>query len=165
MRILMALLAATAMTCASAPSAPSCVDLSGTYQLTGQPIRNGTGSTSFAFSEACTLKRIETLTIKQPGCRVELHIVGDGGRTTEAVLESDLQWFEDGVSATWSPEKTGATMLAGASSRTRTLTFRLSAQRDVLTISSEFDERGLALLFMPFHDHGAATCMMKRVKS
>jgi hypothetical protein len=40
---------------------------------------------------------------------------------------------------------------------------RLSPQRDMLTISSEFDERGLALLFMPFHDHGSATCVMKRV--
>ena len=165
MRIVMALLAATTMTCASAPVLPTCIDLSGTYLLTGQPVRKGTGSTTFAMGEDITLKKIEQLTINQPGCRLELHVVGDGGRASDTVLEKDLEWLEDGVSASWSPQKVGSTILAGASSRTRTLTLRLSGQHDTLTISSEFDERGLALLFMPFHDHGAATCEMKRVKS
>ena len=90
--------------------------------------------------------------------------VGDGGRIHEAVLQNDLSWTEDGVSTSWAPQKMGSAILAGASSRTRTLTLQLSPERDMLTISSEFDERGLALLFMPFHDHGAATCVMKRVK-
>jgi hypothetical protein len=110
------------------------------------------------------LKHVDTLTITQPGCRVEIHATGDGGKVHDAVLENDLSWTEDSVSASWSPQKIGSAILAGASSRTRTLTLRLSPQHDMLTVSSEFDERGLALLFMPFHDHGAATCVMKRVK-
>ena len=165
MRIASALLAALALTCASRPPSPACIDLSGTYELAGQPTRKGTGSTAFVFSEGAVLNRIETLTITQPGCRLELHATGDGGKIHDAVLQSDLAWSEDGVSASWSPQKIGAAILAGASSRTRTLTLHLSPARDTLTVSSEFDERGLALLFMPFHDHGAATCVMKRVKS
>jgi hypothetical protein len=165
MRIVPALLAAAALTCAIRPSSPTCIDLSGTYQLAGQPIRKGTGSTDFVFSEGASLKKVETLTITQPGCRVEIHATGDGGRIHDAVLENDLEWSSDGVSASWSPQKMGSSILSGASSRTRMLTLRLSPERDTLTISSEFDERGLALLFMPFHDHGAATCVMKRVKS
>ena len=162
MRIVMALLAAMALTCASQTMAPTCIDLSGTYTLAEQPVRKGTGSAAFVFGEGASLRKVETLTISQPGCRIELHATGDDGKTYDAVLENDLDWTEDGVSATWSPQKTGSAILAGASSRTRTLTLRLS--RDMLTISSEFDERGLALLFMPFHDHGAARCAMKRVK-
>ncbi|HEV7427683.1 MAG TPA: hypothetical protein VGQ46_15075 [Thermoanaerobaculia bacterium] len=165
MRILPALLAATALACASRQSVPACIDLSGTYKLTGQPSRQGTGSTAFVFGEGAVLNKVEALTITQPGCRVELHATGDGGKVHDAVLESDLSWTEDSVSASWSPQKIGAAILAGASSRTRTLTLRLSPERDTLTISSEFDERGLALLFMPFHDHGEATCVMKRVAS
>jgi len=100
----------------------------------------------------------------QPGCRLEIHVTGDGGKSHDVILEHDLHWTDDGVSTTWSSGKTGS-ILAGASSRSRTLTLRLSPQHDTLTISSEFDERGLALLFMPFHDHGAATCVMRRVSS
>jgi hypothetical protein len=131
--------------------------------LAEQPVRKGTGSAAFVFGEGASLAKVESLTISQPGCRVEIQARGDGGKSCDAILENDLDWTDDGVSATWSPQKTGSAILAGASSRTRTLTMRLSAQRDMLTISSEFDERGLALLFMPFHDHGAATCVMKRV--
>jgi len=163
MRIAAALLALGALTCATQSKGPACIDLSGTYKLAEQPVRKGTGSAAFVFGEGASLARVETLTISQPGCRIELQAKGDGGKTYEAVLENDLDWTDDGVSATWSPQKTTSSMLAGASSRTRTLTMRLSAQRDMLTISSEFDERGLALLFMPFHDHGSATCVMKRV--
>ena len=163
MRIVTALLAAAALACASRQSAPTCIDLSGTYKLTGQPTRQGTGSTAFVFGEGAVLNKVESLTITQPGCRIEIHATGDGGKVHDAVLENDLSWTEDGVSATWSPQKMGAAILAGASSRTRTLTLRLSPEHDMLTISSEFDERGLALLFMPFHDHGEATCVMKRV--
>ena len=165
MRIVTALLAAAALTCASRPSVPTCIDLTGTYQLSGQPTRQGTGSTAFVFGDGAALNKVETLTIIQPGCRLELHATGDGGKIHEAVLENDLAWTDDSVSASWSPQKMGAAILAGASSRTRTLTLRLSPEHDTLTISSEFDERGLALLFMPFHDHGEATCVMKRVKS
>jgi len=165
MRIVPALLAVAALTCAIRPPSPTCIDLSGTYQLAGQPIRKGTGSTDFVFSEGSSMKKVETLTITQPGCRIEIHATGDGGKIHDAVLEKDLEWSEDGVSASWSPQKMGSSILSGASSRTRTLTLRLSPEHDTLTISSEFDERGLALLFMPFHDHGAATCVMKRVKS
>ncbi len=164
MRIVTALLAATVMSCGSLAPSPACVDLTGTYELTGQPVRTGTGSTSFAFGEGATLRKVKTLTITQPGCRIELHLVADDGTTNDAVLENNLDWSEDGVTASWSPQKIGAAILTGASSRTRTLTLRLSPERDALTISSEFDERGLALLFIPFHDHGAATCVMKRVK-
>jgi len=160
-----ALLAAAALMCASRPPSPTCIDLSGTYQRTGQPVRKGTGSTDFVFSEGASLKTIDTLTITQPGCRIEIHATGDSGKIHDAVIESNLDWSEDGVSASWSPQKMGSSILSGASSRTRTLTLRLSPGHDTLTISSEFDERGLALLFMPFHDHGAATCVMKRVKS
>ncbi|MGH9424345.1 MAG: hypothetical protein ACRD3J_30515 [Thermoanaerobaculia bacterium] len=163
MRIVMALLAAAALSCASRPPAPACINLSGSYQLLGQPIRKGTGSKAFVFSEGAVLNKIDTLTITQPGCRIEIHATGDGGTIYDAILESDLSWTDDGVSASWSSQKLGAAMLTGASSRTRTLTLRLS-EPDTLTISSEFDERGLALLFIPFHDHGAATCVMKRVK-
>jgi len=165
MRLVTALLAAAALTCASRPPSPTCIDLSGTYQLAGQPLRKGTGSTDFVISEGASMKKIETLTITQPGCRIEIHAKGDGGKIHDAVLEKDLDWSEDGVTVSWSPQKVGSSILSGASSRTRTLTLRLSPERDTLTISSEFDERGLALLFMPFHDHGAATCVMKRVKS
>ena len=165
MRIATALLALAALTCATQPKRPACIDLSGTYKLAEQPVRKGTGSAAFVFGEGASLARLETLTILQPGCRIELQAKGDGGKTYDAVLENDLAWTDDGVSATWSPQKTTSSILAGASSRTRTLTMRLSPQRDMLTISSEFDERGLALLFMPFHDHGAATCVMKRVPS
>jgi hypothetical protein len=165
MRLVTALLAAVALTCAIRSPSPTCIDLSGTYKLAGQPVRKGTGSTNFVFSEGASLNKIETLTITQPGCRIEIHATGDGGKVHDAVLENDLEWSEDGVSASWSPQKVGSSILSGASSRTRTLTLRLSPEHDTLTISSEFDERGLALLFMPFHDHGAATCMMKRVKS
>jgi hypothetical protein len=164
MRIVMALFAAMALTCASQPMGPTCVDLSGTYTLAEQPVRKGTGSATFVFSEGASLTRVETLTISQPGCRLELHATGDGGKTHDAILENDLAWTDDGVSATWSPRKMGSAILAGASSRIRTLTLRLSRD-NTLTISSEFDEHGLALLFMPFHDHGAATCVMKRIKN
>lgn len=164
MRIFTALLAAAALTCATRPSAPTCIDLSGTYQLSTQPIRKGTGSTAFVFGEGAVLNKIDTVTIRQPGCRVEIRATGDGGTVHDAIMDKDLAWTDDSVSTSWSPRKMGAGILAGASSRTRTLTLRLSRQRDALTISSEFDERGLALLFMPFHDHGAATCVMKRVK-
>src|SRR5258706_3080048 len=163
MRIVTALLAAAALACASRQSVPTCIDLSGTYKLTGQATRQGTGSTAFVFSEGAVLNNVEALKIKQPGCRIELHATGDGGKVHDAVLENDLTWTEDSVSASWSPQKMGSAILAGASSRTRTLTLRLSPEHDTLTISSEFDERGLALLFMPFHDHGEATCVMKRM--
>ena len=163
MRIVTALLAAAALTCASRSSAPTCIDLTGTYQLSGQPTRQGTGSTAFVFGEGAVLNKVETLTITQPGCRIELHATGDGGKVHDAILENDLAWTDDSVSTSWSPQKMGAAILAGASSRTRTLTLRLSPEHDTLTISSEFDERGLALLFMPFHDHGEATCVMKRM--
>jgi hypothetical protein len=165
MRIVTALFAAAALTCASRQSMPTCIDLSGTYKLTGQPTRQGTGSTAFVFGESAVLNKVEALTITQPGCRIELHATGDGGKVHDAILENDLSWTEDSVSTSWSPQKMGAAILAGASSRTRTLTLRLSPEHDRLTISSEFDERGLALLFMPFHDHGEATCVMKRIKS
>jgi hypothetical protein len=164
MRIITALLAAAALTCATRQSAPTCIDFSGSYKLTGQPTRQGTGSTAFVFGEGAVLNKVESLTITQPGCRIELHATGDGGKIHDAVLENDLSWTEDSVSASWSPQKIGAAILAGASSRTRTLTLRLSPTHDTLTISSEFDERGLALLFMPFHDHGEATCVMRRTK-
>jgi hypothetical protein len=164
MRMVTALLAAAALTCATRPPSPTCIDLSGTYKLSGQPMRKGTGSTAFVFSEAAVLNRIETLTITQPGCRIEIHATGDGGKIHDAILQNDLSWTEDGVTTSWAPQKMGSAILAGASSRTRTLTLQLSPEHDTLTISSEFDERGLALLFMPFHDHGAATCVMKRVK-
>jgi hypothetical protein len=164
MRILTALLAAAALTCASRQSMPTCIDLSGTYKLSGQPTRQGTGSTAFVFGEEAVLHKVEALTITQPGCRIEIHATGDGGKVHDAILENDLSWTEDSVSASWSPQKMGSAILAGASSRTRTLTLRLSPEHDTLTISSEFDERGLALLFMPFHDHGEATCVMKRTK-
>jgi hypothetical protein len=163
MRIITALLAAAALTCASRQSVPTCIDLSGTYKLNGQPTRQGTGSTAFVFGEGAVLNKVESLTITQPGCRIELHATGDGGKVHDAVLENDLSWSEDSVSTSWSPQKIGSAILAGASSRTRTLTLRLSPEHDTLTISSEFDERGLALLFMPFHDHGEAMCVMKRV--
>ena len=165
MRIVTALFAAMALTCATQSSAPTCIDLSGTYALAEQPVRKGTGSAAFVFGEGVSLARVDTLTISQPGCRIELHATGDGGTSHDAVLENDLDWTDDGVSVTWSPQKTGSAILAGASSRTRTLTIRLSPGHDTLTLSSAFDERGLALLFMPFHDHGVATCVMKRVKS
>jgi hypothetical protein len=165
MRTVTALLAAAALTCASRQSLPTCIDLSGTYKLSGQPTRQGTGSTAFIFGEGAVLNKVESLTIMQPGCRIELHAIGDGGKVHDAVLDNGLSWTEDSVSASWSPQKMGAAILAGASSRTRTLTLRISPDHDTLTISSEFDERGLALLFMPFHDHGEATCVMRRVKS
>jgi len=163
MRIATALLALAALTCATQPKGPTCIDLSGSYTLSEQPVRKGTGSAAFVFGEGASLVKVESLTISQPGCRIELKARGDGGKSYDAILENDLDWTDDGVSATWSSQKTGSGILAGASSRTRTLSMRLSAERDKLTISSEFDERGLALLFMPFHDHGAATCVMRRV--
>ena len=163
MRMVSALLTIVAFSCATRPQGPTCVDLSGSYALAEQPVRNGTGSAAFVFGDGLSLVRIDRLTIAQPGCRIELRVSGDGGKSHDAVFENDLEWSDDGVSATWTPAKTGSAILAGASSRTRTLTMRLSPRRDLLTISSQFDERGLALLFMPFHDHGEATCVMKRV--
>ncbi|MEA2164811.1 MAG: hypothetical protein QOK37_2938 [Thermoanaerobaculia bacterium] len=163
MRIVAALLALAALSCATQTTAPACIDLSGTYELAAPPLRSGTGSTSFVFGESASLTKIETLTIAQPGCRLRLHVTGDGGAIHDAVLEDNLDWTDDGVSVTWTQKKIGSNILAGASSRSRTLTMHLSPRRDMLTVSSEFDERGLALLFMPFHDHGAATCVMKRV--
>ena len=163
MRIVAALLALAALSCATQTAAPACIDLSGTYELAAPPLRSGTGSTSFVLGESNALTKIETLTIAQPGCRLELHVTGDGGTTHDAVLADNLAWTDDGVSVTWSQKKIGSNILAGASSCSRTLTLHLSPRRDMLTVSSEFDERGLALLFMPFHDHGAATCVMKRV--
>jgi hypothetical protein len=165
MRMITALVAATALTCASRLPPPTCIDFSGTYKLDGQPVRKGTASAAFFFSEGASLNKIDLLTITQPGCRLEIHATGDGGKTHDAVLENDLEWNENGVTVSWSPKKVGASILSGASSRTRTLTLRLSPERNTLTISSEFDEHGLALLFMPFHDHGVATCVMKRLKS
>src|SRR4051795_270696 len=99
MRIVTALLAAAALTCASRQSLPACVDLSGTGKLDGPPARPGTGSTSFLFTgraarrtreataspsfsstEGPVLNKIEALTITQPGSRLELHATGDGGK-------------------------------------------------------------------------------------
>jgi hypothetical protein len=95
MRIVTALLAAAALSCASRQSVPTCIDLSGTYKLTGQPTRQGTGSTAFVFGEGAVLNKVEALTITQPGCRIELHATGDGGKVHDAVLENDLSWTED----------------------------------------------------------------------
>src|SRR5258706_15059313 len=111
MRIVTALLAATALTCASRPLSPTCVDLSGTYKLSGQPMRKGTGSTAFVFSEGAVLNRVETLTIIQPGCRLEIQVTGDGGKIHDAVLENNLAWTDDGVSAAWAPQKVGPAIL------------------------------------------------------
>src|SRR5258706_515875 len=119
MRIVAALLAAMALTCASRPPSPACIDLSGTYKLSGQPIRKGTGSTAFVFSEGAVLNRVETLTITQPGCRIEIHATGDGGKIHDAVLENNLSWTDEGVSAAWAPQKMGSAILAGAPSPTR----------------------------------------------
>ena len=118
MRIVTALLAAAALACASRQSAPTCIDLSGTYKLTGQPTRQGTGSTAFVFGEGAVLNKVEALTITQPGCRIELHAIGDGGKVHDAVLEKDLSWTEDSVSASWSPQKIGAAILDDNSTAT-----------------------------------------------
>src|SRR5258706_16201653 len=92
MRMIAALLAAMALTCASRPPSAVCIDLSGTYKLSGQPVRKGTGSTAFVFSEAAVLNRGERLTLTQPGCRVEIHPTGPGGKIHDPILEYDLAW-------------------------------------------------------------------------
>ena len=90
MRIFTALLAAAALTCASRP-------------------------TAFVFGEGAVLNKVDTLTIKQPGCRVEIHATGDGGTVHDAVLDNDLSWTDDSVSTSWSPKKMGSAILAGCS--------------------------------------------------
>src|SRR4051794_30548797 len=74
MRIVAAFLALAALTCATQSKGPACIDLSGTYKLAEQPVRKGTGSAAFVFGEGASLARVETLTIAQPGCRIELQV-------------------------------------------------------------------------------------------
>ena len=161
MRRSLALVLLLAASCASAPSR-RCLDLSGTFDVQGICEHQGTGSQMFWFGDNALVKEVRSLTIDQPGCTLHIHVIGDDGVDHEAVLDRKLDWSDDGVSFNWGPTALVGGILPGTSRQTRTISLTMSDDRTKLTVLSEYDERGLALLFMPFHDHGQASCTLVR---
>ena len=149
-----------AASCASAP-VRQCIQLAGTFHATGACTRSAK-SAKLLINDDLSFKDIVTLVIEQTGCALHLRITGDGGAPREADLATDIQWNDIGFDYSWEPKKSGPNILPGASREQRTISMKLSDDLNVLTLTSAYDEHGLALLFVPFHNHNEATCVFKR---
>jgi len=162
MRSALLLLALAAFSCASSP-VEQCIQLSGTFNATGACTRSAK-TAKIWLSDTVIVDNIKSVVVDQSGCGLKLRVTEDDGTSREATLDSDLQWNDIGFDRTWSPTSRVATMLPGATREERTISMKMSEDRSVLTITSAFDHHGLALLFMPFHQHEEATCVFTRAK-
>lgn len=149
--------------CASAP-VQQCIQIAGTFNAAGICSRTAKRA-KVVVSDTAVFEDIKSVTIEQSGCSLTLNVTGDTGQAQAATLSSDLEWTDNGVAFSWTPRKTTTNLLPGASRDQRTISLKFSDDREVLTLTSAFDEQGLALLFVPFHEHMEAACVLIRAPS
>ena len=140
------------------------MNVSGTYRGSGQCTRTGTGKGGLILGDDVSFRNVSALTVEQIGCTLKLQVTGDEGVVRNVSLDHDLEWTEKGVAYRWKPGHHSSSILPGTSSETRTLLLQLSPQNDSITLTSAYDERGVALLFVPFHDHNEISCVMARAR-
>lgn len=164
MRRLAILAALAAFSCATTP-VQQCVNISGVYEGKGACLRRGTGSSRLVLDERLALVDLGALTVEQIGCALRLHVRGEDGAERIINLDHDLEWKENGVTFSWKPPKTGAPSFTQGTTETRSLMLELDPDDGrTLKVTSALDIRGIALLFVPYHDRGEAQCVLTRTK-
>lgn len=164
MRRLVILAALAASSCATAP-VPQCINISGIYEGTGACLRRGTGSDRLVLDQQLALVDLKAVTVEQIGCSLRLHVRGDDGHDRVINLDHDLDWKENGVTFSWRPPRSSSPSFTQGTTETRSLSLELDPDYGrTLTVTSALDIRGIALLFVPYHDRGEAKCVLTRTK-
>ena len=153
-----------AVGCASSP-VQQCINISGSYLSAGECTRAGTaGETRLVLSDSSSCTGIQTMLIEQMGCALKVHVTAKDGATHDLTFDKDVEWSDSGATFTWTPKRSGPSILPGTAAESRTLTFALAPSGDGLTVTSSWDQRGVALLFVPYHNHREISCAMKRAQ-
>jgi len=146
--------------CASTSLQP-CADLSGTWRNSGEQSRTGTIGKG-VLPDGIPLGQVTTLVVQQEGCKITLHATLDDGTRRNYDLK-ELEWSEEGGATVTYNTKRGSNILpAAAGSSTRTFGLRPGPDPRSLIVSDHLDERGLALLIMPYHNEGQVEFLMVR---
>jgi hypothetical protein len=146
--------------CASSTLQP-CANLSGIWRNSGEQSRTGTIGKA-VLPDGVPLSSVTTLQVEQEGCKITLRAtLQDGTRRNYELKE--LEWTEEGGASVTYNIKRGSNILpAAAGSTTRTFSLRAGGDPQSLIVADHLDERGLALLIMPYHNEGQVEFLMVR---
>jgi hypothetical protein len=157
-----AALVALAATSCSTASSRRCADLTGLYTQGSCRQEEKKPLTDIRLPDDTLLAGIERFNVTQTGCS-EVRIEASG-RPDAIVLRPDeddaVRWDEDGNLRGDTKPRSSAIMAGFARSSRE---WSLTTENGGLRYSDAHDERGMALVLLPFHDRVAASCEWLRV--
>jgi hypothetical protein len=158
----MALLAAAG--CASSSSVRQCSQLSGLYEPAACKQEEPKPLTDLQLPDGTPLAGVKRLEVEQTSCN-EVRIVSSGRE--DIILRPDeddrVTWDENGALAGGSEPKKSFVPIAAAMRSFREWRLSRSNSGTGLTYSDAREERGMALMLIPFRNRVAATCEWIRV--
>jgi hypothetical protein len=152
------------ISCASGNGAKRCTDFSGLYtsgschQHEKKPLKE------ILLPDSTALAGVSTITITQSGCN-EVRISSKD--RADIVLHPDedsaVRWTEDGRLMGGTKPVNSVQILPGFARSSRAWYLSVSDSGNGLVYTDERDERGMALLLIPFHEHLEAECEWVRM--
>lgn len=136
-----------------------CADFTGTYAASGCHQRETKPLKDILLPDGTPLAGISKLSIVQTGCS-RITISAEGRKEIELRPDDDFSthWDDDGSLTGGTTPQSGGSILPGVSRTSREWHLSLSESSDGLVYSDAHDERGLALLLIPFHARVEAAC-------
>lgn len=141
-----------------------CADLSGTFeqgsctQLEKKPL------IEIRLPDGSLLAGAKRLIVEQHACgTVRIKSEGRADIVLEPDEEGAIHWNSDGSLTGTTKTSASAGITAGFGRTSREWKLERTEGTDGLTYTDSHDERGMALLVMPFHDRMAASCAWMRV--
>lgn len=150
--------------CASGSDTKRCTDFSGLYTPGSCRQHEKKPLTDIRLPDNSTLSGITTLKIVQTGC-TEIRI--SAADRTDIVLhpdeDSSTHWTEDGRLTGCSKPENSVQLIPGFGRSSREWHLATADSGHGLVYTDGHDERGMALLLIPFHEHTEAECEWVRV--
>jgi hypothetical protein len=161
---MLAAVLAVAGCASSASSVRQCAQLSGLYEPAACKQEEDKPLVDLQLPDGTPLAGVRRLTVEQTTCD-EIRITSDGRATIVLRPDSDehVTWDEGGALAGGSEPKRSFSPIAAAMRSFREWRLSRSNNGTGLTYSDAREERGMALMLIPFRNRLAATCEWIRI--
>lgn len=141
-----------------------CADLTGLYEQGGCRQLEEKPLVEIRFPDGTLLAGASRIVVEQHACaEIRLKSKGRDDIVLTPDPEGPIRWNSDGALVGTSAAKSSGSVTAGFGRASREWKLGLSESGDGLTYTDSRDERGMALLVMPFHERIAVSCEWLRI--
>jgi hypothetical protein len=155
--------AATGCSTASG-SLRQCEQLSGLYEPGACHQEEKVPLTEILLPDGTTLAGVKRVSVEQTACsEVRIKPVGRADMLLVPTDDSTTRWDDDGALVGGTASRMNITMVLGAAKSSKEWRLAISNISHGLTYTFASEDRGMALLLIPFHERKAASCEWVRV--